>query len=70
MAETRRMRCAGLAARMENITISYRISVEKPEGKRSLEIPRSECEDNIKMDLREIGCVGINWIDLSQDSDQ
>jgi len=36
----------------------YRVSVEKPEGKRSLGRPRRRWEDNIKMDLQEVGCGG------------
>jgi hypothetical protein len=49
---------------------SYRILVGKPEGKRPLGKPKSMLEDNIKMDLREIGWGGMDWIDLSQDRDQ
>jgi hypothetical protein len=49
---------------------AYRISVGKPEGKRSLGRPRRRWVGNIKMDLREIGCDGMDWIDLSQDRDQ
>jgi hypothetical protein len=49
---------------------AYRILVGKPEGKRPLGRPRRGWEDNIKMDLREIGCGGIDWIDLAQDRDQ
>jgi hypothetical protein len=41
---------------------AYSILVGKPEGKRPLEIPRREWEDNIKMDLREIGWGGVDWI--------
>jgi hypothetical protein len=48
----------------------YRILVGKPEGKRSLGRPKHRWEDNIKMDLREIGWGGIDWIDLLQDTDQ
>jgi hypothetical protein len=48
----------------------YRILVGKPEGKRPLGRPRRRWEDNIRMDLREIGCVGMDWIDLVQDRDQ
>jgi hypothetical protein len=44
--------------------------VRKPEGKRPLGRPRLMCVDNIKMDLREIGWDGIDWIDLAQDRDQ
>jgi hypothetical protein len=44
--------------------------VEKPEGKRPLGRPRRRWEDDIKMDLREIGWGGMDWIDLAQDRDQ
>ena len=37
------------------------------EGKRPLERPRRRCEDNIKMDVQEVGCWGMNWIELAQD---
>jgi hypothetical protein len=40
------------------------------EGKRPLGIPRRRWVDNIKMDLREIGWNGMDWIDFAQDSDQ
>jgi len=43
--------------------------VGKPEGKISLWIPRRRWEDNIKMDLQEVGCGGMDWIDLAQDRD-
>jgi hypothetical protein len=45
----------------------YRVLVGRPEGKRSLGRPRRRWEDNIKMDLREIGIDGENWIKLAQD---
>jgi hypothetical protein len=45
----------------------YRDSVGRPEGKRPLERPRRRWEDNIKMDLREIGIDGANCIQLTQD---
>jgi hypothetical protein len=45
----------------------YRVLVGRPEGKRPLERHRSRWEDNIKMDLREIGIDGANWIQLAQD---
>jgi hypothetical protein len=44
----------------------YRVLVGRPECKRLLERPRRRCEDNIKMDLREIGIDGTNWIRLAQ----
>jgi hypothetical protein len=49
---------------------AYRIVVGRTEGKRPLGKPRHRWEDNIKMDLREIGSDGVDWIDLAQDRDQ
>jgi hypothetical protein len=49
---------------------AYRILVGKPEGKRPLGRPRRRWVDNIKMDLREIGWNGMDWIKLAQDKDQ
>ena len=48
----------------------YRVLVGKPEGKRPLGKPRRRCEDNIKMDLQEVGCWGMDWIDIAQDRDR
>jgi hypothetical protein len=48
----------------------YRVLVEKPEGKRLLGRPRQRWEDNIKMDLQEVGCGGMGWIGLAQDRDR
>jgi hypothetical protein len=45
----------------------YRILVWRPEGKRQQGRPRSRWEDNINMDLREIGLDGANWIRVAQD---
>jgi hypothetical protein len=49
---------------------AYRILVGKPEGKIPLGRPRRSWVDNIKMDFREIGLDGMDWIDLVQDRDQ
>jgi hypothetical protein len=49
---------------------AYRILVGNPEGKRPLERSRRRRVDNVKMDLREIGWVGMDWIDLAQERDQ
>jgi hypothetical protein len=46
---------------------AYRALVRKPEGRRPLGRPRRRWEDNIKMDLREVGCGGADWVDLAQD---
>jgi hypothetical protein len=48
----------------------YRVSVGKPEGKRPLGRPRRRWEDNIKMDLQEVGCGGEDWIGLAKDRDR
>jgi hypothetical protein len=48
----------------------YKVLVEKPEGKRPLERPRRRWEDGIRMDVREIGFGGVNWIRLAQDRDR
>jgi hypothetical protein len=45
----------------------YRVLVGKPEGKRPLGRPRRRWEDNIRMDLQEVGCGGMGWIELVQD---
>jgi hypothetical protein len=47
----------------------YRVLVGKPEGKSPLRRPKRRWEDNIKMDLQEVGCGGMDWIDLAQDRD-
>jgi hypothetical protein len=65
MIKSRRMRWTGHVARMEEERSVYRVLVVKPEGKRSLSRPRRRWEDNIKMDLREIGIDGENWIRLA-----
>ena len=48
----------------------YRILVGKLEGKRPLGRPRRRWEDNIKMDLQEVGCECMDWINLAQDRDR
>jgi hypothetical protein len=49
---------------------AYRTLVGKPDGKRPLGRPRRRWEDNIRIDLRETGWGGMDWIDLAQDRDQ
>jgi hypothetical protein len=70
MIKWRRMRWAGNVARMGETRNAYRILVGKPEGKRPLGRQRRRWVDNIKMNLREIGWDGMDWIELAQDRDQ
>jgi hypothetical protein len=62
VVKSRRMRWAGHVARMGEGRGAYRVLVGRPEGKRPLGRPRRRWEDNIKMDLGEIGIDGANWI--------
>ena len=48
----------------------YRVLVGKPEGKRPLGRPRRRWEDNIKMDLKKVGCGGMDLIELAQNRDR
>jgi len=48
----------------------YRVLVGKPEGRRPLGRRRRRWEDNIKMELQEVGCGGMEWIELAQDRDR
>jgi hypothetical protein len=68
--KSRRMRRTGHVARMGEGRGAYRILVGRPEGKRPLRRPRRRWEDNIKMDLQEVGWVGMDWIDMAQDRDR
>jgi hypothetical protein len=65
--KSRTMRWVGHVARMEEGMGIYGVLVGRPEGKRLLGRPRGRWEDNIKLDLREIGIEGANWIQLAQD---
>jgi hypothetical protein len=65
--KSRRMRWAGHVARMGEGRGVYRVLVGKPESKRPLGRPRRRWEDNIKLDLREIGIDEANWVQLAQD---
>jgi hypothetical protein len=58
------MRWAGFVARIWERRGVYRILARKPEGKRP---PSCRWEDNIKMDIQEVGFGGIDWIELTQD---
>jgi hypothetical protein len=68
--KSRRLRWAGHVARMGERRAAYRGLVGKPEGRRPLGRPRCRWEDNIKMDLREVGCGGAVWVDLAEDRDR
>jgi hypothetical protein len=67
VVKSRRMRWAGHVARMGEGRGVYRVLVGSPEGKSPLGRPRCRWEDNIKLDLREIGIDGANWIQLARD---
>jgi hypothetical protein len=64
--KSRRMRWAGHVVRMGEERNVYRGLMGKPEGKRPLGRPRRRWEDGIRMDLREIGWVSVDWIQLAQ----
>ena len=65
-----RIRWEGHVARVGERRGVYRVLVEKPEGKRPLGRSRQRWENNIKMDLQEVGCGGMDWIDVAQDRDR
>jgi hypothetical protein len=67
MIKSRRMRWAGRVARMGKGRGVYRVLVGRPESKTPLGRLRRRWEDNIKMDLTEMGIDGANWIQLAQD---
>jgi hypothetical protein len=68
--KSRRMRWAGHVARTGKERKVYKVLVGKPEGKRPLGRPRRRWEDGIRMDLRQFGLGGVDWIRLAQDRDR
>ena len=70
MIKSSRVGFAGRVAHMGVRRGVYRVLVGKPEGKRPLGRPRCRWEDNIKMDLEEVGSGGMDWIELAQDWDR
>ena len=64
------MRCAGHVVCMGERRDIHRVLVGKPNRKRPLGRHRHRWEDNIKMDLQEVGCGGMDWNDLTQDRDR
>jgi hypothetical protein len=67
--KSRRTRWTGHVARKRDMKGEYRVFIRRPEGKRPLGRPRRRWEDNIKMDLQEVGW-SMDWIDLAQDRDR
>jgi hypothetical protein len=70
VVKSRRMRLAGHVARMGEDRGVHRVLVGNPEGKRTLGRPRHRREDNIKMDLQEVGGIHGDWMELAQDRDR
>jgi hypothetical protein len=68
--KSRRMRWAEHVAIIGEERGAYRVLVGKPEGKRPMGRPRRRWEDNIKMDLQEVRCGVLDWIELAQDRDK
>jgi hypothetical protein len=68
--KSRRMRWAGYVARMGEEIKVYKVLVGKYEGKRPLGRPRHRWEDEVRMDLREIGYESVDWVRLAQDRDR
>jgi hypothetical protein len=66
MIKSRRMKWARHVAHMGEMRNAYNSLVGKPEGNRQFGRPRCRWEDNIRMDLQEIGWEGMNWIHMAQ----
>ena len=70
VVKSRRMRCAGHVERMGEDRGVQRVLVGKPERKRPLGRPRRRWDDNIKIDLQEVGGGRGDWMELAQDRDR
>jgi hypothetical protein len=70
VVKLRRMRWAGHVACMREERGVHRVLVGKPEGKWPLGRPRHRWEDNIKMDVQEVGGGRVDWMELAQDRDR
>ena len=70
VVKSRKMRWAGHVARMGEGRGVHRVLVGKPEGKRPMGRPRGRWENNIKMDLQEVGGACGDWMELAQDRDR
>ena len=67
MIKSRRLRWAGHVARMEKGRSAFKILTGKPTGKKPLRKPMRRWEDNIRMNLEEIGISAGNWVDSAKD---
>jgi len=70
VVKSKRMRWAGHVVLMGERRGVYRVLVGKPKGMRPHGKPRRRWEDNIKINLQEVGCGGMEWIELAQDRDR
>jgi hypothetical protein len=71
VSKSRRIRSTECGARIGERRCAFRVLVEEnPRKGYNFERPRHRMKDNIKMDLQEIGCGGIDWIDLAQNRDR
>ena len=70
VVKSRRMRWAEHVASVRERRGVYRVLVGKPDKKSPLKRPRHRWEDNIKMDLQEVGYEGMNWLELAEDRDR
>ena len=68
--KSRRMRWAGHVARIEEGRVLHKVLVGKPDGKRPLGRPRRRWEDNIKMDVEEVGRGCGDWMELAEERDR
>ena len=64
------MRLAGYIEGVEEKRGVYRVLVGKPEGKKPLGRPRRRWEENIKLELQEVGCGDMGWVELAQNKDR
>jgi len=70
MIKSSRMRWTGHVARVGERRGAYWVLVGKPEGKGPFGRPRRRFKDNFQMNLQEVGCEGMDWIELTQDRDR